>query len=293
MAQLEPYKGDYYLWEYVPNLGAAVVFVLIFAVLTVMHVYRLIKTRTWFCLPFAAGGIFELYGYGGRIGAHKNTASLFSYALANDGLLLAPALFAASVYMTLGRVIRALHAQKFSLLPLTWLTRAFVIGDVLSFAVQGSSVGLSVTGHTTGAKAVVLVGLFIQLLSFGIFGATAVVFYRRILAAPTPQCFIPLLPWRESLYMLFAVSGLIIVRSVFRIIEYWGGNSGYLLAHEWPVYVFDSLPMLVVMVVFYVWYPSRIWGRGVEEEVVDVEQRELSSDIAGAGFTGTEYRRVA
>ncbi|RAH70016.1 uncharacterized protein BO66DRAFT_438720 [Aspergillus aculeatinus CBS 121060] len=172
MVQLKPYKGDYYLWEYVPNLGAAVVFLLIFAVLTAMHTYRLIKTRTWF---------FELYGYGGRISAYRNTASLFSYALANDGLLLTPALFAASVYMTLGRVIRALHAQKFSLLPLTWLTRA-------------------VTGHTAGAKAVVLLGLFIQLLSFGIFGATAVVFYRRILAGPTPQCFNPLLPRREILY---------------------------------------------------------------------------------------------
>lgn len=44
---------------------------------------------------------FELYEYGGRIGVHNDTASLFSYAFSNDGVLLAPALFAASVYMTL------------------------------------------------------------------------------------------------------------------------------------------------------------------------------------------------
>lgn len=56
MAQLQPYKGGYYLWLYVPSLAAAVIFLLCFLALTAAHCWRLWKTRAWFCIPFAVGG---------------------------------------------------------------------------------------------------------------------------------------------------------------------------------------------------------------------------------------------
>lgn len=60
MAQLEPYRGDYYLWQYVPSLPAAVVFLVLFAAITGAHCFRIFKTRLWFCLPFVIGGISTL-----------------------------------------------------------------------------------------------------------------------------------------------------------------------------------------------------------------------------------------
>lgn len=57
MAELKPYKGGYYLWLYVPSLGAAVSFLLLFSIATVLHIYRMINMRTWFCIPFVIGGI--------------------------------------------------------------------------------------------------------------------------------------------------------------------------------------------------------------------------------------------
>ncbi|OGM48443.1 hypothetical protein ABOM_003372 [Aspergillus bombycis] len=266
MGELKPHKHVYYLWLYVPSLGAAIAFLLFFAAATLLHTYRLIKPRTWFCIPLTMGGIFEIYGYGGRCGAYKNTASLFSYALSNNGALLAPALFAASIYMALSRIIRAVRGEKPSIIPMKWLTKAFVVGDIASFAVQASSTGLSVTGYGTAAKAVVLLGFFIQFISFSLFGVTAAVFYRRVLRSPTSECFDSNLPWESSLHMLFAVSALIMIRSIFRVTEYWGGEPGYLLQHEWPMYAFDSVPMLVVMALFYVRYPSCIRVRGHDEE---------------------------
>lgn len=50
--------------------------------------------------------------------------------------LVAPALFAASIYMELGRLIIVLHAQQHSLIRVKWLTKIFVTGDVLSFLLQ-------------------------------------------------------------------------------------------------------------------------------------------------------------
>lgn len=58
--------------------------------------------------------------------------------------------------------------------------------------------------------------------------------------------------------MLYATSALILIRCIFRIIEYAMGSEGYLLAHEWPLYIFDALLMVATMAIFYVWYPSQI-----------------------------------
>lgn len=60
------------------------------------------------------------------------------------------------------------------------------------------------------------------------------------------------------MYVLYITNSLILLRSVFRVIEYAMGNNGYLLRHEVFLYIFDAVPMLAVMV-FYVWkYPSEI-----------------------------------
>jgi hypothetical protein len=55
MAELQQYKGGYYLRRYVPSLAAAALFALLFIAITVAHFWRLFRTRMWFCLPFAIG----------------------------------------------------------------------------------------------------------------------------------------------------------------------------------------------------------------------------------------------
>jgi hypothetical protein len=58
MAVLESIGGGgYYLWRYLPSVPAAVIFVLLFLGLTGLILWRMFKTRTWFCIPFAIGGI--------------------------------------------------------------------------------------------------------------------------------------------------------------------------------------------------------------------------------------------
>jgi hypothetical protein len=53
-------------------------------------------------------------------------------------LLVAPALFAATIYMTLGRIILLVDGEVHSIISKKWLTKLFVAGDVLSFMMQGS-----------------------------------------------------------------------------------------------------------------------------------------------------------
>jgi hypothetical protein len=47
------------LYEYEPSVAAAGVFVALFAIMTLIHLYRTFTTRTWFCIPFAVGAVCE------------------------------------------------------------------------------------------------------------------------------------------------------------------------------------------------------------------------------------------
>ena len=60
------------------------------------------------------------------------------YVMQSTLLLVAPALFAASIYMELGRIIHLVKGEKHSLVRVNWMTKIFVAGDVLSFLMQAS-----------------------------------------------------------------------------------------------------------------------------------------------------------
>jgi hypothetical protein len=65
----------------------------------------------------------------------------------------------------------------------------------------------------------------------------------------------------EDTVRAYAVSALILIRSIFRIIEYVLGNNGYPLQHEWTLYIFGTVPMAIVMTIYFMWYPSDIMAK--------------------------------
>lgn len=74
--------------------------------------------------------------------------------------------------------------------------------------------------------------------------------------------------------MLYAVSGLIMIRSIFCVVEYLMGNEGYPLSHEWTLYIFDSVLMLLVTVIFYLRYPSKLQQAIGNEDVRMISQSD-------------------
>jgi hypothetical protein len=187
-----------------------------------------------------------------------------TFAVQNSYILLGPALFAASIYMTLGRVISSVRAETLSPVKPRRVTKLFVTGDILSFLIQGGGGGMMMVQNPELAKwaeRLVILGLVVQVVLFGLFGVVAVVFHRTVHRAPTPESLDALVPWEQTLRMLYFVSVLIMVRSIFRLIEYAGGSTGYLLSHEWPMYIFDSLLMFAVTVLFAWRFPSGLRPR--------------------------------
>ena len=127
-------------YRYSPSLAAAAIFCVLFALSAIHHTYQLIRARAWFMIPLLIGCIFEVGGYVGRaVSAHQTPNwTLGPYILQSLLLLVAPALLSASVYMTLGYIVLALDGEQYSLIREKWLTKIFVVGDILSFLVQGA-----------------------------------------------------------------------------------------------------------------------------------------------------------
>ena len=128
---------------------------------------------------------------------------------------------------------------------------------------------------------IIIVGLFSQIVFFGFFLLVAITFHWRISRNPTfeslyqPRSFIYY--WKTLLYALYAASGLILVRSIFRTIEYIQGNAGYLLRHELYLYVFDALLMLAVMIIFNVEHPSHVFPRSGKRNGTELESWQTPS----------------
>ena len=194
-------------------------------------------------------------------------------------ILVAPALFAATIYMALGRTIRALDAETHSVIPLKWLTKIFVTGDVLSFFIISGGGGIQAQAHG-GSKGklgqdIILGGLFLQIVLFGFFVATAVVFHLRLRKTPTRRSYDQGWDWdwQKMLLVLYAVSAVIMTRNIFRVVEYAMGGDAYLLSVEWPVYIFDAVLMTAVMVLLLLKWTT-IPSRHVPEGSVELGPAE-------------------
>jgi hypothetical protein len=211
-------------------------------------------------------------------------------------ILVAPALYAASIYMILGRLIRSLRADQLSLIPIKWLTTVFVTGDVLAFSLQAGGGGIQAAGtldlYELGEK-VIIAGLFCQVVVFGFFVVVSVLFHSRIVKRSTVRAANNTIPWMRYLYVLYSTSAIILIRSVFRIVEYLQGNDGYLIAHEIFLYMFDAVLMAGVMLIFLVWYVEKLEAKNAAYEMDEPGQYAeiLNTEAKRSADQHPEYRQ--
>ncbi|WYZ41141.1 hypothetical protein EsH8_V_000036 [Colletotrichum jinshuiense] len=268
---------DYY--HYDPSLPAAIIFTVCFTASAAGHVFQLVKTRTWYFIPFFIGCIVEAIGYVGRaIGATESPNwSRGPYIIQALLLLLGPPFYAASIYMVFGRLINLLDAEKHSIIRTKWLTKLFLLGDIASIFGQaiggGKLAGAETQKDRDQGQTIIIVGLAIQIAFFGFFMFVTGLFHYRIKCDPTSKSLTITTPWRRLLQVLYGTSFLILVRSVFRVIEYVMGEDGELQAKEVYLYIFDALLMLLASLAFNYFHPSRIlnnpkglWGSKHDSE---------------------------
>lgn len=102
---------------------------------------------------------------------------------------------------------------------------------------------------------IVIAGLALQVTAFVAFVMVGAHFHVRMNEKSRSVGVTVNADWRRMLWMLSSVSSLILLRCVYRLIEYSTGNTSYFHTHEWPLYVFDTVPMALVLVLMLVLQP--------------------------------------
>jgi hypothetical protein len=131
--------------------------------------------------------------------------------------------------MFMGRIILASGHTKACIIRPTWLTKIFLGGDILCFLVQAAGASMLVKADASQStrdlgKYVVLVGLIIQVLVFGFFLIVAALFHLRAKRVEETKGQLRMFHWQKHLFTLYAASGLITVRNLFRVAEYVMGG---------------------------------------------------------------------
>ncbi|EGE04119.1 RTA1 domain-containing protein [Trichophyton equinum CBS 127.97] len=261
---------DQSLYFYKASLPAAAVFAVLNAIpaaflSTHNHGPKTGKYRNAsFFIPLCIGGLMEVLAYIVRCISIKMDRVIALYAVSSSLIVVAPVLVCASLYLLVGRLVRAGlpssgNQQRILGINPWWLPRIFVTSDILSFLTQASGSGIAASGNwegstkTTGEN-VLKGGLALQLITFTLFLALVARFHSRANAVAKGGVDSGVFKVLLGLY----ISGFFIeVRCVYRLIEFILGIDGYPFRHEWPLYVLEGLPMLFAMFALAYFHPGK------------------------------------
>ncbi|KIJ19198.1 hypothetical protein PAXINDRAFT_97214 [Paxillus involutus ATCC 200175] len=124
---------------------------------------------------------------------------------------------------------------------------------------QGGGGGLEASTNETSVKLgsyILLGGLILQTLSFALFIVLVLHAYRGLIkdgVRPSQE------RWGMILWTLLFSSAAFLVRCVYRVIELGQltGGGDYLMTHEVYFYALDSLPLLIGISTYIVFWPSK------------------------------------
>ncbi|WYZ37870.1 hypothetical protein EsH8_II_001376 [Colletotrichum jinshuiense] len=282
------------VWPYDPSFPLAVVGTVLYGIVFAWIFYlTVIRYRAWFFIVVVVGAAVEVTAYSLRGYSANNQTEIAPFVQTLTYTVLAPVLVAAGNYLLIGRLIRAVlppsHHTIYKI-PARRLTRIFVICEVVAFLVQGSGSGVASAGNWTGPMQkvgtnILIGGLGFQVLAFGVYLCVLRRFHvlgNRLEVPEAPK------GWRRLLGAVYVSSGLILLRSLYRVIEFAEGMDGYAFRHEWLFWIFEALPMLVAIGVFCVWHPSKYLGRdGAKSRLpkggdgVQMERRSSYANVIG------------
>ncbi|KAF5232818.1 hypothetical protein FANTH_12797 [Fusarium anthophilum] len=168
--------------------------------------------RSAFPIPMIIGCGMEAAAYWFRSRSHDNLRQTLPFLIQNLLVLVAPPFLAATIYMSLGRITRALKAQEASLISLRWITKVFVLVDLICFATQTAGAIMSGSEDLDEAKrgqTIIIGGLVLQIVAFALFIICTLTLQLRIRASPPVHCVAGVIAhYRRYFIALYCTSGL-------------------------------------------------------------------------------------
>ncbi|KXG53751.1 RTA-like protein [Penicillium griseofulvum] len=241
------------LYLYYPSFGAAIAASVIFGILTIAHLVQAIMYKAGFVWVVLMGVVWELVAYTTRAFSTRNQQNEPVTTSSLMFILLAPLWVNAFDYMVLARMIHFfVPDRRISMFKPSLLAKIFVVLDIFSFIVQmiGGFMANNKGKQQMDGIHIYMGGIGIQELFILGFLVLAVQFHRLMLQLERSGR----LPsekqnWRGLLYALYGSLVAITVRIIYRLVEFSAGTeeSNPIPYHEWYMYVFDAIPMVLAI----------------------------------------------
>jgi hypothetical protein len=194
--------------------------------------------------------------------ASDEPAEVGPYIMQNLLILAAAPMLAATIYMSTGRIILALDARQYTLIGPRWLTKIYVLIDIGAVVTQLIGSILPASGDASAlelSRKIILGGLIVQFSALTFFIVQCIVVHRGLKRTPTyVVSAIISVNWEVHFWVAELVILLTIVRSVVRAIEFLQGDGGFVISHEFFIYLFDAAIMWFVMMAFLLVHPGRL-----------------------------------
>ncbi|RAQ49771.1 RTA1 domain protein [Aspergillus flavus] len=267
------------IYFYNPSLAASILFTILYTIPLLYHTYLSLiapytghQKKVPYFIPIAIGAATEVAAYAIRAASVHQQDNIGLYATSSSLIVIAPVLVCASLYILIGRLIRSSAGggratsnsdtetkepvQLFGRFSPSWIPRVFVTSDVVSFLTQAAGSGIASSNDWTGKEkdvgvGVLIAGLVLQLVTFGFFLVVVVWFDRSFASGEVEEGV------RSVLRGIYIAGFFIMVRLIYRVVEFCMGMDTYTWTHEWPLYVLEAVPMLIAMMVLGWYHPAR------------------------------------
>lgn len=310
------------LFVYAPNKVGPIVFAILYGLSAVGHFYQCFRHRCFKLAglqPFCAA-LFAL-GYALReVGAYNyswqtdiegkiNMTNLIIYVLSQVFIFVAPPLLELANYHTLGRL---LHYVPY-MAPISPGRVLSTFGLLMAIIETLNALGVALASNPAGASqgagsAMVIAALGMQLVVILVFILLAGTFHHRIARAKLETKSL-----RTMLITLYSSMVLILIRSIYRLVEHMGNTEIDLddlealealtpiLRYEWYFYVFEATIMFLNSALWNVFHPGRFLPQNPQTylardgvtELVDEQkdERSLLAKIGAVVSFGCCFRR--
>ncbi|KAJ6008131.1 hypothetical protein N7540_012107 [Penicillium herquei] len=263
------------MWSFCPKIGPAYLFLVLFLLTSIAHVWQAIIYRKVYCWVICLSGITQTITYMFRVLSIEYPDNYGDYVAWFVLILVAPLLTNAFVYMVVGRMVWNFTNDARVLKVRPWnFGLFFVTLDIIAFIIQvygaASASGSDIPYDTEMMGLhVYMGGVGLQQFFVVMFVICAIFFHRQILQQRRQDMKTALL----LLYVLYGVLALITLRIIFRLCEYAQGLDSQIPLHEAYQYSLDSLPMFIALVMLNVVHPGRLMP-GKESEMPGRKERK-------------------
>ncbi|KAF2150327.1 hypothetical protein K461DRAFT_322791 [Myriangium duriaei CBS 260.36] len=271
-----PEDATIVIYGYTPSFGANLAATILYALFLVVHFWQMIKYRYWSFSLVCLACLAETLGFALRCLSSRLDPYRISFFVGNYFLVTcAPVFISASIYVFVSNLSTWTNAHygnepvslalRFTPKSLLW---TFVGLDIVCTVLQITGAGL--IGAKTSKQQdpaivnrILIAGLAAQSISFILFLTVLILLVIKLSGIARRNSHAKIL-WRERRITCLAVivaSVLVLVRTVFRLVESAQGVFGFLSSHEHFFIALEMTPILAAVALLILKHPGRIFGR--------------------------------